>query len=453
MEAQRSKGVGGMTIRRGLLVIGIAGAVVTATTGPAAASHGAATSRVSVSSAGAQADDGSVGPAISANGRYVAFVSYASNLVDGDTNGVPDVFVRDRRAGTTSRVSVSNTGVEANGPSVISYKPAISADGRYVAFESSASNLVPGDTNGRFDVFVRDRRAGTTSRVSVSDTGAEANGDSFNASVSADGRYVAFVSTASNLVHGDTNGRFDVFVRDRRAGTTSRVSMTDTGAEGNADSFNASVSADGRYVGFVSYASNLVLGDTNGVPDVFVHDRRAHLTSRVNVSSTGAQAQGETLFGPINVAISANGRYVTFNSAASNLVPGDTNGARDVFVRDRRAGTTSRVSVSDTGAEANGDSFEPAISADGRYVAFDSFASNLVPGGSSGLGDVFVRDRRAGTTSRVSVSDTGAEANGQSFEPAISANGRYVAFYSSASNLVPGDTNGVYDIFIRSRSD
>jgi len=432
-----------MEVRRSLLVASVAGALALTTAGPAGAAAGT-TTRVSVSSTGTQGNGLSAFSSISADGRYVAFVSQAANLVPGDTNGTADVFVRDRRAATTTRVSVSSTGAQADKES---YWPSISADGRHVAFSSEAANLVPGDTNGTADVFVRDRRAATTTRVSGSSTGAQGNGVSYGAAISADGRYVAFYSDAANLVPGDTNGATDVFVRDRRAGTTARVSVSSTATQANGRSYPAAISADGRYVAFVSQAANLVPGDTNGTADVFVRDRRAVTTTRVSVSSTGAQADKESYW----PSISADGRHVTFYSDATNLVPGDTNGTADVFVRDRRAATTTRVSVSSTGAQGNGPSAFPSISADGRYVAFDSGAASLVPGDTNGAADVFVRDRRAGTTTRVSVSSTGAQGNGLSRFPAVSANGRYVVFGSLAANLVSGDTNGTADVFIRDR--
>ena len=419
--------------------------LVAAGLGAPATAVGDTTRRVSVSSTGAEGNDQSRDPAISSDGRYVAFGSDASNLVPGDTNESRDVFVRDRKLGTTRRVSVSST--ETQGNSVSFGLPAISSDGRYVAFGSDASNLVPGDTNRSADVFVRDRKLGITRRVSVSSTETQGNGPvSFGPpAISSAGRYVSFGSDASNLVPGDTNVSADVFVRDRKLGTTRRVSVSSTGAQGDSGSFGPVVSSRGRYVAFSSAASNLVPGDTNDSLDVFVRDRELGTTRRVSVSSTGAQGDSDG-FGP---AISSAGRYVAFSSAASNLVPGDTNAVQDVFVRDRDLGTTRRVSVSDTGAQGDSLSFDPAISSAGRYVAFSSDASNLVPGDTEGTVDVFVRDRDLGTTRRVSVSSTGAQSNRISFEPAISSAGRYVAFSSAASNLVPGDTNGSLDVFVR----
>ncbi len=240
-------------------------------------------------------------------------------------------------AQVTRRVSVSSAGAEGNG---FSNGPAISADGRYVAFDGEATNFVPGDTNGFRDVFVRDRQNGATERVSLDSSGIQGNEFSFDPSISADGRFVAFSSRATNFVPVDANfNRYDIFVRDRQSSATELVSLSSAGVQGDHDSNNPSVSADGRYVAFNSLATNLVPGDTNAKSDIFVRDRQIGATERVSVDSAGAQANG--LCGiPM---ISADGRFVAFESDATNLVPGDTNGVRDVFVRDRQSGTTERV--------------------------------------------------------------------------------------------------------------
>ena len=410
----------------------------TAAAAPAAAA--ATTTRVSVGSAEQQGNGFSVGAAVSSGGRYVAFASEASNLVAGDSNGVADVFVRDRLAGTTRRVSVGPSGQQANDAS--GFRPTISANGRYVAFASFASNLVPGDVNGVGDVFVRDLVAGTTRLVSVGLGGPGDNG-SFEPAISADGRHVAFSSAARNLVPGDTNEVADLFVHDLLAGMTSRVSVGPSGREANGRSTEPAISADGAVVAFASEASNLVAGDSNGMFDVFVRDRLAGTTRRVSVGPGGRQANGNSSA----PALSADGRFVAFNSEASNLVTGDT-GFVDVFVRDRATGTTRRISVARGGGQANGLSASPSLSADGRFVAFTSEASNLVAGDSNGQTDVFVRDRVAGVTRRVSVGPGGRQANGASSGASISANGRHVGFESSATNLVPGDTNGQTDVFV-----
>jgi Tol biopolymer transport system component len=407
------------------------------------------TERVSVASDGAEANSGSLDSAISAEGRHIAFWSEASNLVPGDTNGVYDVFVRDRATGRTTRVSVASDGAEGSGNS---YDPAISADGRHVAFLSQSSNLVPGDTNGVQDVFVHDREDGITERVSVASDGAEGDRISALCAISADGRYVTFHSTATNLVPGDTNAAHDVFVHDRETGITERVSVSSDGAEGNGISLAPAISADGRYVAFYSAAFNLVSGDANGVNDVFVHDRETGITERVSVSSDGSGGNA----GSLVPAISADGRYVAFYSSAFNLVPGDTNGvSTDIFVHDRGTETTERVSVASDGTEANASSDFPAISADGRHVAFYSPASNLVAGDTNAR-DVFVHDRATAETRLVSVASDGAQANASiisSYTPAISADGRHVGFQAPASNLVPGDSNGFRDVFVHDQGD
>jgi Tol biopolymer transport system component len=404
------------------------------------------TTRVSVASDGTQANGGSFTPSISADGRYVAFASIAVNLVSGDTNGVQDIFVHDRQTGQTTRVSVASGGAQANGPS---FDPSISADGRYVAFASLATNLVSGDTNNEQDIFVHDRQTGQTTRVSVATGGGQANLASSDPSISADGRYVAFESIASNLVSGDTNNTGDIFVHDRQTGATTRVSIGPGGTQANRGSLAPSISADGRYVAFHSSATNLVSGVTNGTTHIFVHDRQTGATTRVSVASDGTEGNSVS----IKPSISADGRYVAFQSIATNLVSGDTNGTQDIFVHDRQTGQTTRVSVASDGTEGNSGSNDPSISANGRYVAFQSQANNLVSGDTGFITDIFIHDRQTGVTTRVSIAFDGTEANNVSSAPSISADGRYIAFESNASNLVDGDTNGTQDIFVHDRED
>jgi Tol biopolymer transport system component len=423
----------------GVVATLVVGTGLAAAATPAGVGSGVvSTAGVPVDRSGQQANGRSVDPAISAGGRFVAFASDASNLVPGDTNGVYDVFVRDRKLQVTRRVSVGPSGQQAN---EFSFNPAISAGGRFVAFTSHASNLVPGDTNNTDDVFVRDRKLQVTRRVSVGPGGQQANDTSGSPAISADGRLVAFPSSASNLVSGDTNDSWDIFVRDRVAQLNRRVSVGPAGRQANSGSFQPAISAHGRFVAFGSYASNLVPPgvDTNGHRDVFVRDRVAQLTRRVGPGSSEQPA------------ISAHGRFVAFSSYASNLVPGDTNHRPDVFVRDQAAQLTRRVSVGPSGQQANEFSIQPAISANGRFVVFRSLASNLVPGDTNGIDEMFVRDRKLQLTRRVSVGPGGQQANDISFLAAITADGRFVAFFSDASNLVPGDTNNTGDVFLRDR--
>jgi Tol biopolymer transport system component len=403
------------------------------------------TVRVSVDSAGVQSQQVCAFPSISADGRFVAFQSTASNLATGDTNDVYDVFVRDRQTGITARVSVGTGGTQGDQDS---FFPSISADGRFVAFESFADSLVAGDGNGAPDVFVHDRQTGTTERVSVAAGGGSGNGSSYFPAISADGRFVGFTSGASNLVAADTNGVTDAFVRDRQTGTTARVNLGPGGAQANGASELSSISADGRFAAFASTASNLIAGDTNGFSDVFVRDLQIGTTERVSVSTDGAQGNTASY----SYSISGDGRFVTFYSNATSLVAGDTNGVPDAFVRDRQLGTTERVSVATNGAQGNARSDAPRVSTDGRFVAFFSDATNLAAGDTNGSSDVFVRDLQSKTTERVSLSTGGTEGNAASRYPAFSADGRFVTFDSSATNLVPGDTNGVNDVFVRDRA-
>jgi len=406
------------------------------------------TQRSSVSSGGAQGDLGSGAPSISASGRIVVFRSAASNLVANDANGFADVFARDRQTGTTEIVSIGGGGAPADADS---FAPVVSADGRIVAFFSRASNLVTGDTNGFQDVFVRDRLAGTTEIVSAGLGGAPGDGecgdpDVLLLAISADGRYVAFDSGASNLVAGDANGKHDVFLRDRQSGTTELVSVATGGTQGDLDSFAPSMSPDARYLAFQSYATDLVGGDTNDYLDVFVRDRLAGTTERASIATSGAQAFSRSQ----NSSISADGRFVAFDTRADELVAGDTNQSFDCFLRDRLSGATIRVSVDSNGAEASGDSSHPSLSADGRFVAFASGAV-LAAGDANGADDVFVRDLANGTIQRVSLATSGVEGDADSGEPSLSADGRHVAFAADAANLVAGDTNGVRDVFLRDR--
>jgi Tol biopolymer transport system component len=404
--------------------------------------------RMSVSTAGTQSFGDSDAPAISASGNFVAFASSASTLVAGDTNRVSDVFVRDEFHGTTERVSVATDSGQGDEPS---WAPSISADGRFVAFTSSAA-FSADDTNGVSDIYVRDRLLGTTERVSVATDGTQANGSCSRPSISADGNFVAFVSRATNLIAGEvvgSDGR--IYVHDRMLHTTERVSVAIGGGVPNNSSDRPSISGDGRYVAFESWASDIVAGDTFGRKDVFVYDRQTDTAERMSVSTGGAEGNG----GSSAPSISADGRYVAFTSTANNLVPGDVIGNDDIFVRDRLLERTELVSVSTMGRQSDQGAGVAAISADGRFVAFSSESSNLAANDMNGtVCDVFVRDRVARVTEIVSLGTGGVAGNagsGLRSAPAISADGQFVAFDSSASNLVAGDTNGGADVYLVDR--
>ncbi len=404
------------------------------------------TERISLATDGTQGDPGnggSVDAAISADGRYVVYWSEATTLVTGDTNDNWDVFATDRWTRRTTRVSVRSGGTQSSGDnSEATAPPAVDANARYVAFASAADDLVPGDTNGVMDILVHDRWNRTTARVSVTSSGAQANGGSRAPAISADGRYVTFVSMATNLVPGVDGG---VFRHDRTTRRTTLVAAN-TPTAISADIW-AAISADGRFIAVTSDSSSLVPGDTNGVADTFVRDTVAGTTTRVSVASTGAQGNQ----GSLGVAaLSENGRYVVFTSFASNLAPGDTNGILDVFFHDRWSRATTQISPSTPGPHGTETqlTFYPAISANGRWVAYTSAVRDFPFGDQHGLSDVFFHDRWAGTTRRISVPDAGGDADNGAVRPSLSADARFVSYYSPAENLVPGDTNQVSDIFV-----
>ena len=443
-------------------------------------------------------------PSTSSDGRYTVFASDASNLVSGDTNGTRDIFLFDNQTNTTRRLNLSRQGEQTNGPS---NRPVISADGRYVAFESTATNLILGDTNGFSDIFVVDVITGAIDMLSLDASGTRANNSNFRPSISSTGRYVSFESSATNLVSSGTSvGVSHIYVRDRDvsgSGTfdttgnisTVLVSQSSGGTAANGNNLQSVLSADGRYIAFASDATNLVSSDTNALRDIFLHDRTGGTTTRVSVATGGTQATGGDSRTP---SLSSDGRYIAFASSATNLASGDTNGVSDIFVHDRTTTTTQRISVSTSGTEAVDPSatgfklgsINPSISSTGRYVAFASLANNLTAGDSAGQKqnldandalDVFVRDRdvsASGTydtsgnvaTTMVSVNKFGLQTlsilNTQSTAssdifPSISADGRWVAFPSDAenvsglshtvTNLISIDNNNTRDVFLFDR--
>jgi len=367
--------------------------------------------------------------------------------------------------------TLSNTSAKEDASTINKPEPAnlpsanatISEDGRYIAFHSAASNLVPNDTNNKQDIFLFDRDTKEIKRISISSDGEQANNYSLRPSISGDGRYIAFMSYASNLVENDHNHQLDVYVHDQQNKTTDLVSLSIDGVAGNTKSMNPIISSNGHYVAFESFSNNLIEEDINENPDIFVRNILKGETEVVSLSSRGQQAN----HGSSNPSISADGRYVLFQSPARNLVPIDNKRSdeeewnfSDIFLRDRKTGKTEIISVNLEGKPANHPSATPSVSRDGRYVAFASMATDLVenyPDGPlelSGKGftarriDIYVRDREMNITKLVSESLAGGPGNHQSQAPKISANGQFVTFQSAASNLtksiMPGTTINIY---------
>lgn len=413
------------------------------------------TQMLSVNNDGVQADidssnDGPI--SISADGRFVVFSSYASNLAGDDWNKTADIFFYDLWRRKITLTSRSKAGVVGNG---LSDGAAISADSRFIVFYSYANNLVDGDTNGKADIFLQNRITGDIEIISRSPEGGLGNNDSYNPIISSDGRYVVYASWASNLVSGDTNLRTDIFRYDRLRRETIRVSVGNNGQQSNGDSANndssPAMSADGRYVAFSSSADNLVAGDTNESWDVFLRDILAGKTERVSVNDSGLQGNDNSGYWS-TPSVSADGRIVAFRSVATNLVDNDWNGLGDIFIRNLRRRETTRVSVDKWGNEIYDDDAlrNPVLSANARYVFFESWSDSLVEGDSNGWQDIVVYDRGTGVSQLVSLNTQGRQGNNRSANPAVSADGRFIAFHSQATNFAP-DVNGAWDVFVRDR--
>lgn len=431
---QRSANAATRTLA-GTAICALAATVVAALPGVAFAAPGAPR-MLDVTPDGRWGNDNALGGTTqSTDGRYVAFASFASNLVPGDSNNKLDVFVRDTVAGTTTLVSVGAAGRPGNGPSA---DPSISLDGRYVAFDSTASDLVPDDTNGSGDVFVRDLQAGTTTRVSVTADGAAQYGASQLPAISGDGRYVGFES-AGRLVPDDTDHRTDVYVYDRVTGTPQRVTVNSAGEPADTDTYLADVtlSADGRFVAFDSRAANLVPGDTNGVRDVFVRDLRHQTTRLVSARADGAPGASYSE----NPSMSADGRYIAFESLAGDLPDAATSpSAERVYVRDTLMNVTTREDLRAPGVFMG--ARQPQLSADGRYLALQA-QSGRAEDNWSGRKNVYVRDRQTGTLTAASHRPTGGPALVDCYDISLSADGRHVAFLSDDGRLAPANGGAV----------
>ena len=412
---------------------------------------------ISVRAAGAGSGSGaSLNPVLSTNGQFVAFVSDATNLVAGDLNGRRDVFWRDRGAGVTRLVSRSLSGTSGNGESE---SPSISPDGRYVAFHSRATNLAAGDTNANYDVFVWDSQTDTVTLVSRTAAGRSGAGDSFAPKLSANGRLVAFLSTAGDLAGPDTNNTSDVFLFNLDTSVMTLVSVNLNLTSGNGSCGVPVMSADGRHVAFLSRASDLVTNDFNTLNDVFVRDLQSGVTRLVSVNAAGTGSGNRLSLDPV---ISADGRFIAFGSQATDLVAlPDTNNFPDVFLRDMQLEVTRLVSVNRLGTAAGGTggagsvlpaSFNPFLSADGTKVLFSSLAEDLVAGDTNRAQDVFLYDVAGQTNALISLNKFGTGAgNGASgvTPQSLSADGRYVAFFSDASDIGAADLNGRTDVFLR----
>ncbi|HEV7862243.1 MAG TPA: hypothetical protein VGR20_06060 [Acidimicrobiia bacterium] len=432
--------------------------------------------RVSVPAAGGEASGFASAPtsppALSADGTVTAFESDSSNLVAGDTNGVSDIFIRDRASGHTERVSVGDGAVQGNAGS---FNPGITADGRFVVFASAASNLAPDDGNGVVDVFVYDRQSHTTKRVSRT-SGAS---PSVNPSISANGKFIAF----------ESNGNFPGPITNNNSAVRNifRYSNVDAGGDdtftmvstqppsGNnpnrrasgKSSYEPSVANDGS-VAFLSDSTGLTGFDGDDVPgakpnytDVYVALPSGSVIKASMSNSTYQAADGSVHQSPAQgdsyrPSISADGTKVAFGSDATNLptTGADQNPDTDVFIRDIPGQSIRLVNTPPNGVPG-GASTAPAVNADGTAVAFASSAPNLVTGDNNGAPDVFLANMANGGISRLSVRPgiDGFQPDGSSYMPGISANGLIVAFGSSASNLVDGDQNHAYDIFIRSLTE
>jgi Tol biopolymer transport system component len=396
------------------------------------------------------------GPSISANGEFVAFASSATNLTAGIGGLSPgkaaaeEVYVDDDAAESVSLASAAAGGVPANGSSS---EPSISGDGRTVAFMSTASNLVGGVAKGIQNIYV-ETAGGPPVLVSVGVGGSATDGNSYQPAISANGDFVVFTSTADDLVAGDDNDKPDVFERDLLTGVTRRVSVASRGGQADGPSSNGSVSGDGRYVTFASTSSDLVGHQGTAEEEVYVHDTASDLTNVISVSSAGKRENAAVASPFTQVSsISGDGRYVAFDSDATNLVRGGSNGYTNVYVRDRTLRRTELVSVSSTGGAGDDDSFSPEISPDGHVVIFDSLADDLAPDAAAGS-NVYLRDLGQSATTTVDVTADSRARDpelGSSLlqQPVVSADGRFAVFESGADNLVSSVSNGVENLYLR----
>ncbi|MRI56174.1 hypothetical protein D8770_19745 [Methylobacterium sp. DB1607] len=400
-----------------------------------------AITRASTNPDGSQANDFSTEPSLSADGNLVAFTSKATNLgFPTNDPSIVSVYVKNLTTGEIIRASNSSDGRALRNSN---FGPSLAADGSAVAFLTNASDLV--SSTSEQQVAVKSLGNGDLSIVSTAADGTQANAPINSVSIADDGRAVVFSTTASNLVPNDTNGFTDLFLKDLSTGAIARVSTAADGSQSNGNSIDAVMTADRRFVAFQSAATNLVAGDTNGNSDIFVKNLTTGAIVNASTAADGTLGNGFST----GASLSRDGNFVAFTSTASNLVAGDTNGRADVFVKNLTTGAIARVSTAADGTQGNGETgFFPRISADGTKVTFTSRASNLVAGDTNTVADVFVKDLTTGGVIRVSTAANGEQVNSQITGIALSADGSRAAFASTATNLVPGDTNNTFDVFV-----
>lgn len=394
------------------------------------------------------ANGSSLNPKLNNSGRYLVFDSTATDLVADDTNGYRDIFIVDRNSYSTALISLDKDGELANDDSL---QPSITSDGRYVLYHSKATDLVDDfDSSASvINIFLYDRSSKTTTQITLDTDGNAPNGDSTNGSISSDGKYIVFQSAASDLVAEDTNSATDIFLYKVSDKTITRISLDSDGNNADDDSSYPCISSDGAYVAYQSLASDIFSGDTNEKSDVFLYDTSAKTTTRISNDAQGNNADGDSL----RPAISADGKKIVFDSDATDLVSGDTNNNRDVFLYSVADATNTRISLDINKNNSDGHSISATISADGKLVAFMSDATDLVSGddnntATDGNYDLFLYDSGDESIIRVSETHDGSNSDGSCSSATIDEDGTTVAFASNATNLVPNDDNELSDIFV-----
>jgi Tol biopolymer transport system component len=433
-------------ILTGIFVASIIGASFNFGENKASATVPYTNERVNTTSSGGQITDfvnyGSTAPAISGDGRYVVFSSTSTQLVTGDTNGLADVFVKDRKTGSIVRANTNSAGSQMITGEIQS-SVRISDDGRFVAFGGWQTGLVPGFTGTYRSILIKDMQTGTVSVADISSSGTPGNANATTFDMSANGRYVTFITNATNLGYTDTNAGRDVYVRDRISGTTTLLSKSySSGNTSNGQNGTPSISCDGAYIAFMSTSNDIAPGDANGNNDLFLVDRVNNTTRDITISAN-ALSGGEP-------HVSCDGTTVIFPSWASNLVSGDTNGVSDFFAYNTYDDSFELVSQSSSGSQATTDTTSRSsgtVSYDGKYVVISS-SDALASSDTNGRSDVYLRNSNDSTTTVLSMRNSSTQSTGTSNLPAVSANGRYVIYYSEDSGLVSGDTNNTPDIFV-----